>query len=315
MPTMLDRYKGTLVGLYAGDALGAPYETWSADTVREDLAKRGGLVPFDYPNPWPHESVREFPKGRPTDDSDHAAALAESLIACGGLNEADLYNRLRHVVVDQVSPLWSGPALGAGKTTRTALAFPTWEESRDRPYDPVAEFPSNGSLMRAAPMALALPPFTDVDWDTVSRMSAVTHRHPDARDICIGYVIILRMLLDGKEPMAAIVRSVTAGPLPAIIVGEADQEPRDPEKWPGRGAAELTLHVALWALTTSKDFRDGVTKAVSIGGDTDTYAAVAGALLGAHYGYEAIPPEWRDALIGRDVMVRLATELYELSHS
>lgn len=312
MPSMLDRYTGTLVGLYAGDALGAPYETWSADTIREDLARRGGLVPFDYPNPWKHESVQTFPKGRPTDDSDHAAALAESLIACGGLNEADLFNRLRRIVIDQASPLWDGPALGAGKTTRTALAFPTWEASRARPYDAVKEFPSNGSLMRAAPMALYYRYANAVDEDEVARMSAVTHRHPDAKDLCAGFVIILRALLDG-DPIDSAIGAGEAGPLP--LLGDLTAQPRDPEAWPGRGAALLTLEVALWALSTTDNFRDGITAAVSIGGDTDTYAAVAGALLGAHYGYNAIPPEWRDALIGRDVMIRLATELYDLSRS
>jgi ADP-ribosylglycohydrolase len=95
-----DRYRGAMVGVLCGDALGAPYETWDCLAISEDMRERGGLVPFEYPNPWAKQDgfanmvgKGVMPAGRPTDDSDHTAALAQSLIACGGLNEADLYQR------------------------------------------------------------------------------------------------------------------------------------------------------------------------------------------------------------------------------
>lgn len=61
-----------------------------------------------------------------------------------------------------------------------------------------------------------------------------------------------------------------------------------------------TLEAAVWCLLTTDNYRDGVLKAVNLGDDTDTVAAVAGGLAGALYSYEAIPKEWRDALIKRD---------------
>ena len=103
-----NRYRGTLAGVLCGDALGAPYETWNCLAISEDMRERGGLVPFDYPNPWADQFPNMvgrgiMPAGRPTDDSDHTAALAESLFACNGLNEADLYRRQvrsgRHAVL------------------------------------------------------------------------------------------------------------------------------------------------------------------------------------------------------------------------
>ncbi|MDP2593980.1 MAG: ADP-ribosylglycohydrolase family protein [bacterium] len=322
MLSKLDRYKGALVGLHAGDALGAPYETWSADKVREDMARRGGLVPFDYQNPWSKkEPPAMCPKGRPTDDSDHAAALAESLIANKGLNQEDLFYRLRRVVFDHVSPLWSGKAFGAGSTTRNALRPATWEESRDRVFDPMKEFPSNGSLMRATPMALLFDFYDKSDWYDVIAMSAVTHRHPLAVEVTCVFVRILQVLVEGDLRGVSTLTDAALGvawfhaiPELRTLITNCTRTPRDPEAWPGRGAAALTLHVALWALTTSDNFRDGLIKAIAVGGDTDTYAAVAGALLGARYGYEGIPAEWRECLLGHDKMVELAENLYRINH-
>ena len=61
-----------------------------------------------------------------------------------------------------------------------------------------------------------------------------------------------------------------------------------------------TLEAALWCLLTTDNYRDCVLKAVNLGRDADTVAAVAGGLAGALYGYEAIPLEWRETLIKRD---------------
>jgi len=67
---------------------------------------------------------------------------------------------------------------------------------------------------------------------------------------------------------------------------EADYESEMKGKEAG---ALLSLRVAVWASLTATDFRDGLIKAVSVGGDTDTYAAIAGGILGARFGYRAIP--------------------------
>jgi len=322
--TPRDRYRGALVGVLAGDALGAPYETRHSDRIKTDFEKRGGLVPFDYESPWADEfpklAGQIIPAGKPTDDSDHTAALAESLIACKGLNQEDLYNRLRHVVYDHVSPLWDGRAFGAGRTTKKVLAPTTWAESQA--LDMSDAYPSNGSLMRAAPLGLLYGDIFSVDRREVRKMSVVTHRHYSAGTCCAGYVAVLAALLSGLTVRHAF----TAGALHVLFEEHTREEfllfslddirePQDPEKWPGRGAAVLTLNAALWALATSDDFREGITKVVGLGGDTDTYGAVAGGLLGARFGLCGIPSEWQNALIGKDKMIELADALYDLSHT
>ncbi len=309
MITKQDRYRGALVGVLAGDALLAPYETWTADAVKADLEKRGGLVPFDYRSPW-KEAGDIFPMGRPTDDSDQTAALAESLIANRGLNEEDLFNRLRKITFGHVSPLWIGKAFGAGKNTRNALRPLTFAESKARPH--VDEYPSNGALMRSAPLALHFGAPYALDYPLILRMGNITHRHPDASECAFVYIGVLTCLLIGQGFPLRLNTQIPG--VPRILNGKID-DPLDPGKWPERGAASFTLHVALWSLLNATDFRDGLTKVAEIGGDTDTYGAVAGGLLGAKFGVEGIPKEWRDVLLGYEKMISLADHLYDIAHS
>jgi ADP-ribosylglycohydrolase len=76
------------------------------------------------------------------------------------------------------------------------------------------------------------------------------------------------------------------------------------------GSALHTFHIAVWSLLTANNFRDGIECAVRFGGDTDTAAAVAGSLLGARFGIEGIPAEWRQVLKGHNRMTELAQGLY-----
>lgn len=290
-----------MVGVLAGDALLAPYETWDSARIKADLDARGGLVLFDYASPWVKEG-KVMPKGRPTDDSDQTAALADSLIANRGLNEEDLFNRLRRIVFDHVSPLWEGKAFGAGKTTRNALRPFTYSESQQRPHD--NEYPSNGSLMRSAPLALFFGSHAAYDPMVVQRMCKVTHRHGLAWIATCTYIRTLISLVASE-----LVEEIEAHRRRLMEI-----QPVDPGRWPERGAAMLTLRIALWALSHATDVRDGLTKVALIGGDTDTYGAVAGGLLGATFGIEGIPQEWRDDLKGYEVMISLADQLYDSAH-
>lgn len=322
--TLRDRYRGAMVGVLCGDALGAPYETWDAERIKADFEIRGGLVPFAYENPWakdfPNLMGKTFEAGRPTDDSDHTAALAESLIAMKGVDQEDIFKRLRHVVFGHVSPLWGGKAVGAGQTTRKMLRVDTWVESQALGSE--GAFPSNGSLMRSTPMALFVAGNASSSASKIRTMSEVTHRHPVAGSCCVAYVSVMEALLGGLPPEDAI--RVAQADLEhehddnnaeavETLIGYRVQ-PRDPEKWPGRGAAVITLHAALWALSNSEDFREGITRTVAIGGDTDTYGAVAGGLLGAHFGLQSIPQDWQDVLMGREKMIELADRLYDIAN-
>lgn len=316
-----ERYVGALLGLLFGDAAGAPYETWSATRVAKDPFWLAGLSPFSYPNPWADETgIQTFPAGRPTDDSDQAVVLAKWLIACGGTDVESLFAAMRRNVLDRVSPLQAVvPALGAGTTTKRALAHRSYAEGLPlRLRKAASEFPSNGALMRSAPLALFFGNLSRFDHHIVRTACEVTHLHPEATQYTAAFVALLTCLLSGQPVAEALASSEEFCPSDFLERWrEPNRLPRNPEDSPGRGAARLTLEVALFALTTTDSLFEGVRAAIAVGGDTDTYAAVAGALLGAHYGPAGIPECWQIVLdrMGGCIMRPLAHQLYELSRS
>ena len=329
---LLNRFKGTLVGVHVGDSIGAPYEeTFRPAKIAEDIAARGGLVFFNYANPWAKDGNGAIlPAGRPTDDSEQTACLAASLLECGSLDTRHLYRLLQESVFDQKSLLWKGRSTGAGGTTKNALSGDRVREEQAR-NNPIG---TNGSLMRCSPMALWFArDIFDIsnngkfDSSTmrivkqaVHDMSLVTHTHPHSKTACWLYTIILSSLLAGNDPLTAlgdvddIDPNLKCDPMTIRIgsrLNDPYERPYDPGAFPMRGTAEFSLYVALYALMHSTSFSTGIEIAIRVGGDTDTYAAIAGGLLGAHYGYDAIPPLWRQTILGHDPMVKYAAEIYE----
>ncbi len=330
MDVLLNKCIATFVGVHVGDSLGAFYETWGPKEISEDIDKRDGLQLFDHPNTRmekPSEHI--LPAGVPTDDSEQTACLAMSLLACNGLNTAHFYTLLQHNVVNEQSVLWKGPSIGAGSNTKKALSG-DWAREKLARENTIG---TNGSLMRASPMALMLADtLMDVSKEgkfdstrvkpakeLVHAMSSVTHAHQHSKTACWIYVLVLSSLLAGSKPEIAFgdVNDIDVDvkkDLLAIRIGARLKDlydfPYDPGAFPMRGTAEFTLYVALYALKHATSFADGIEIAIRVGGDTDTYAAVAGGLLGAHFGYEAIPEAWRKTILGHDVMVDLATQMY-----
>jgi ADP-ribosylglycohydrolase len=221
-------------------------------------------------------------------------------------------------VVRGKSRLWTGRAEGAGGTTRKALS--------DDPAKIEAALSNNigtnGSLMRSVPLILLYNGCDDID-DMIAAMSRVTHTHSHAIDACSMYAECLIDILHDKNKesvlnglMAFLDETYSDSYLKQRIAASLADEhlfPVDPGTWPARGTAEFSLYVALWCFKNSTSFADAIEKAVRIGGDTDTYAAITGGLAGAHYGYEAIPLQWRDTCLGRDVMLDYADKLYEMN--
>lgn len=323
---MTDRYRGAMVGTLCGDASGAPYEWQKSADIRADLVKRGGLVPhkyelFDYIEPW--KKKRMVQKGHPTDDSELAAALAMSLIACRGLNEADLYKRLRSFIIDRKSILTT-EAYGSGSTLSAALQPPTYEESKAKfALGDIRRPPSNGSLMRCIAIPLAFDgPETTPLIKAAETQSKVTHRNLLSVAACIAYSVFVSFILGGYAPAKAWSFTRLLGWSDSYkehIAPLAPTQPTEDDIWPpephGPGDAITSLRAAVWATIEANDFADGIIKVISLGGDTDTYAAIAGGALGARFGIKGIPPAWVNVLQGREAMIAMADELLELATS
>lgn len=75
------------------------------------------------------------------------------------------------------------------------------------------------------------------------------------------------------------------------------------------GYVVSSLEASIWSLMTTSNYRDCVLKAVNLGKDTDTVAAIAGGLAGLYYGYEDIPKEWIEKIVRRDYIEKLCENL------
>ncbi|MEE1295610.1 MAG: ADP-ribosylglycohydrolase family protein, partial [Bifidobacterium sp.] len=183
-----------------------------------------------------------------------------------------------------------GVVFDYGNTTAQALST---GRGRDGERDN-----GNGSLMRAVPLA-----FFDVTDDEVRAASAVTHAHPTSTEACVAYVRAARALLDGGDARAA-----------ARAAGYDGVWDRRREDIRSSGYVLDTLPAALWCLATTDSYAACVLAAVNLGDDSDTTAAVAGALAGILYGFDderddgrGIPGQWDDALRGWGVIANVVS--------
>ena len=288
------RYRGSLLGLAVGDALGTPYEG----------LPRGSFAPVTDMAGGGH---RGLPVGAWTDDTSLALCLAESLVARRAFDARDQMDRYLRWLQDGH---WSstGYAFGIGHTTSLALA--RYELTRDPTSSGRTEPNSagSGSLMRLAPVPL----FFAADRAEAVRLSGessrTTHANPVAVDACRYFGALVAGAAAGidKEELFGLWEGSLV-PEVAEIAGGSFRREGPPES---SGYAVHTLEAALWAFARTDSFRDGALLCVNLGGDTDTVGAVYGQLAGALYGEEAIPAEWLAVLARRREIERLADSLF-----
>jgi ADP-ribosyl-[dinitrogen reductase] hydrolase len=279
-----DRIAGALVGLAAGDALGAGYEFGPPVTSRIEM-KGGGHFGWE--------------PGEFTDDTQMAICIAES-------------STHGSIDLDQVGDrfiAWAKDARDVGSQTRDVLSrAETGAElpaiSRERFERLPQRSAGNGSLMRTGAVALAFHDDIEGAVAAARDVSDLTHGDPQCADACVLWT-------------AGIVTAIDTGALPDLRDGlewlpaerrdmwraNIDRaEAEGPNTFYPNGYVLLAFQAAWSAITHTmpgpQHYRDGVTRAVSIGNDTDTVAAIAGTMLGAAYGISSIPTEWLDVLHG-----------------
>ena len=302
--TTRDRFRGCLIGLAAGDALGATLEFKAPSTFHPiDDMVGGGLHGLD-PGEW-------------TDDTSMALCLAASLIERDGF---DVTDQMRHYVRWWKEGYLSstGSCFDIGNTVAEALS--RFIETGD-PYagssDPHSA--GNGSLMRLAPvpMYFAGDPAEAIDRSADS--SRTTHGAEEAVDACRYFAGLLLGALHGidKKTLLSAGYCPVDGlwekrPLAEKIAAIADGsfKHRDPPEIKGTGYVVESLEAALWAFHRSRDFREGALRSVNLGDDADSTGAIYGQIAGAHYGIQAIPAKWRDLLTMNDEIVSIADSLY-----
>ncbi|HEY7067331.1 MAG TPA: inositol monophosphatase family protein [Chloroflexota bacterium] len=304
---LLSRAQGCLLGQIAGDALGALVEFQSARRIAASYPDGGPRLLADG---GPHAIIA----GQPTDDSELALLLARSIVDHGGFDAAAVaaaYGWWYHGVWGEgVSPSWS-PPFDIGGTTATALSAITPQAIADHAAVRVAlraaaaasaSSQANGALMRASPIGI-WGGLGGAAATAAAHDAALTHPHPACRAASATLVTAIGHAVsrgtDAQttyEATLAWVRSrPDAAPVHEVIEASRTAPPADYERQ--QGWVLIALQNAFYQLLHAPSLEDGVVATVRAGGDTDTNGAICGALLGAVYGRDALPAQWRQMVL------------------
>ncbi|CAK9780566.1 ADP-ribosylglycohydrolase [Cutaneotrichosporon oleaginosum] len=306
--TLFDRALGVVLASAAGDALGAPYET--SETMQEALAA-GAPVHFTSSEAWE--------QGEWTDDTAMAIPLLEA--NARGLDVST------GAGLDYVGARWlewgtEGPDAGKGIGRQTLLVFVQVLRGQEgvqsdhqavrplhvRMTEEAAEVQEslgrgagNGCLMRVGPLALGYlgPEDGNRLADAARKQARLTHHEPDAGDAAVLWSLAIRhAVLTGQADLRGQLvylpedrRALWAERLDAAEKGTTYDFIKN--NW-----VVTALQCAWIAVRSGSDARSTLVAAVKGLGDTDTIAAIAGALAGALYGAHSVPPDWREKLHG-----------------
>jgi poly(ADP-ribose) glycohydrolase ARH3 len=293
----LERARGALLGTFVGDALGMPFEGATA-----------GEIPFEV-----EMVAARRGRGTYTDDTQMMIALAESLIERGRVDEEHLARSFLQAY---------DPDRGYGAGTRRV--FELWQEGA-----PVATAAAqlfggqgsrgNGAAMRIAPVAVRYADQPEHLCAEAARSSRVTHAHPVGVDAAVVQGAAIGAALRGEDILevargAARTEELTnaLGDVSELLAG--GREPVEVQaRLKSSSDAREALCAAVFAALAHPDFEQAVRFAVRLGGDTDTVAAMSGAIAGARHGASSIPYRWVDALEdderGRTHVEQLAVDL------
>jgi len=315
MEEMVEKLKAVMLGHAVGDALGVPVEFCTREALDSD----------------PVTDMRGFgthsvPAGAWSDDTSMSLAALDAL--CEGEVDYDaiMQNFVRwHLDAKYTS---TDSVFDVGRCCSCAVinyfaatdgVSGAMERSRAFDFGFEGEGSNgNGSLMRIHPFVLYAHarqlPF--VTWrELIDNGSRLTHAHERSRVGCLIYAFVLMHLLNEprKDTIDLALRRAECemcdhpelAHYKRIFDPGFAKIPRSDIK--SSGYVVDTLEAALWCLLTTDSYRECVLKAVNLGADTDTVAAVAGGVAGALYGYEAIPQEWLGTLLRRDDITALCT--------
>jgi ADP-ribosylglycohydrolase len=301
-----DRAAGVLLGAACGDALGVPYEFGSRALEPPPRMLGGGLG--------------DYAPGEYSDDTQMAVCIAEVAATGADLREAAALDRIAANFVR-----WAAEgATDIGIQTQQVMALvrghdgdglgAAMREATARLHRQTGRTAGNGSLMRTGPVVLAYLDDPHALAEAARAVSELTHHDPLAGDGCVLWCEgMRRAVLDGtfdgvRDGLALLPsqrRDQWAGRLD-------DAEAQPPQHFPNNGFVVTALQAAWSAITRTPvpaedlangvfpcdHLRDSLYAAVGAGNDTDTVAAIAGALLGARWGVSGIPLAWQRIVHG-----------------
>ena len=304
LSTHIDRFQGSALGTFVGDAMGREMEGWSWEQIKAR-----------------HGILKGIGEGLYTDDTEMMIGIMESLREDPSFDPAITAQRF----LANFHPYrgYGARVYGIMATLRQGAS---WDEVGTDSW-------GNGGAMRIAPIGFFFYDEPDKLREAAHLCTLITHRHPEglagalAQALAVGMALQKGIQGEAINPLAFVeeivegVQGVDRGVAAELArIAEMQQE-GDLKSKIERIAATFSRDVsaigavpaALAAFLINVDFQDTVLTAVNCGGDTDTIGAMAGALAGAYYGYSSIPSAWLEPLEngekGRDCVASLAAEL------
>jgi len=302
---LLNRFLGSTLGTFVGDALGEPVEGWPHGAIYS----RFGFL---------DRMLRE--EARYTDDTQMMIGILETLVEKGSFDPALCALKFQQ----NFDPMRGYGRRIFGVIDRIRRGLP-WDQVGTDSY-------GNGGAMRIAPIGCYYHADLKAMKEQAILSARITHNHPEglagavAQATAVGLALeqalsndpierhvfvdeIAAQVVDIDKGFAKsldAITSISSGPMVEVIEAMANEYSLSL-----RAIESVPAAIGAFALTES--FRDAVVLGVNLGGDTDTIGAMAGAIAGAYYGHSNIPQAWLDPLEngvkGRDYIVKCVKEL------
>jgi ADP-ribosylglycohydrolase len=308
---LLEKIKSGVIGVVVGDALGVPYEFLSKIDMRENPIS--GMIGYGSHNQ---------PPGTWSDDSSLTFCLMEGLM--DGYNTQRIANKFIAWYNDSY---WTphGDVFDIGVATRQSIFYMEKGHSPEicGGFDEYSN--GNGSLMRILPLVFFIRNIDTIEkrYQYVKEVSSLTHAHLRSVIACFIYVEYALELLKTTPKIEAY--QVMKNRVNAYLEKE-DINPKElgfyydilkediyklkEERISGNGYVVSSLKASLWCFINTDNYKDAVFKAINLGEDTDTTAAITGGLAGLYYGLQDIPEEWINTIAKKDQIYDLILRFY-----
>jgi len=298
------KFLGSMVGIAVGDAVGAGFEGRRAveSGVIESMADQRELLVY-------------------TDDTHMMIGMAESLVYKEGFDG----EHMAHVFIrNYEAEPWRGYGPGPPSIFRMIMAGEHWDKAAEKLYHGGSY--GNGSAMRIAPVAVFYHNDLVMLREVAYRSSRITHSHELGKEGAAlqAYAVALAV---GLEPAKTFNSGEFLAKLDGLVKHEAYKRKLTTIKMlldgidKDRVISELgnsveafnSVPTAIYSfLSHSSSFKEAILFAASLGGDTDTIAAMTGAIAGAYLGIDSIPDKWRSKMENRAHIEELAEVLHDV---
>jgi len=290
---MYDKIKGMLYSVFIGDALGTTYEfkkSYSINVPKNLKIVGGG--PF------------KVEKGQVTDDSEMTLALTYSILRKKTYDKED-------VAKSYIRWIESEPKDNGNTTAKALRNAKTYKDTVNNSFKYNQNSLSNGFLMRISPLAIIGLIMEESELDKMIEDEVkITHSNPLCYHTAKLYIyMLIYVLRGGKDYIKEALRIIYLDNPEGLkhdhvlelheMVLKSTKNPVSIRGVDGSlmGYMLFALQISLYHLINSTDYEDSFKSIIKLGGDTDTNCAIAGAFLGAKFGFKKIPDKWVSVLL------------------